>query len=643
MKQCRVIIKDEVNIKLEGLDIDTRRDIANKFTYMLPYARHVPSFKLGRWDGKKSFFSIGGSGYINQLDTILPIIEQHKYNINLLDQRQLFDIDFQHIDENYWASRGKVWPKDHQQADKPIVLRDYQYNVINLFLDNIQSIQDVSTGSGKCLDYHTFLDIVVGSDSPVSSMFNSSILSIQIGKLFDVAEQYKQHTFQHEECVDVSDMMLSVNTPNGYCKINHFVKKYNTPSLHITFENGIDVTCAEKHIFMSNNEQVYADTLKPGDCIDGKIELIVNKICKISNKTLYDIGVDYPHVYYDSDGILHHNTITTATLAHLCEPYGRTITIVPSKSLVLQTERDFKTVDLDVGVYFGDRKEIGYTHTIATWQSINVLFEKSNKDQLMVFKEFAENINTVICDECHASKANILHTILTKLFNHCPIRWGLTGTIPKEEWDKMSLLCGIGPVINRVSAKELQDKNVLAKLHINIIQTQDVQKFPSFHEEYKFLVTDKHRLTWLAEKIVSIAETGNTLVLVNRIATGEELEQLIPESSFVSGAVSAQNRKNEYESIDVSDNKVLIASYGVASVGINIVRVFNLVLIEPGKSFIRVIQSIGRGIRKAEDKDHVMVYDITSNCRFARRHLNERKKFYKEQEYPFTVEKIKIL
>jgi superfamily II DNA or RNA helicase len=83
-----------------------------------------------------------------------------------------------------------------------------------------------------------------------------------------------------------------------------------------------------------------------------------------------------------------------------------------------------------------------------------------------------------------------------------------------------------------------------------------------------------------------------------------------------------------------------VATYGVAAVGINIPRIFNLVLIEPGKSFVRVIQSIGRGIRKAEDKDHVQIYDITSSCKFAKRHLTQRKAFYKEANYPFDVEKL---
>ena len=88
-----------------------------------------------------------------------------------------------------------------------------------------------------------------------------------------------------------------------------------------------------------------------------------------------------------------------------------------------------------------------------------------------------------------------------------------------------------------------------------------------------------------------------------------------------------------------STNKIIIATYGVAAVGINIPRIFNLVLIEPGKSFVRVIQSIGRGIRKAEDKDFVQIWDVTSTCKFSKRHLTKRKQFYKEANYPFTVEK----
>ena len=145
----------------------------------------------------------------------------------------------------------------------------------------------------------------------------------------------------------------------------------------------------------------------------------------------------------------------------------------------------------------------------------------------------------------------------------------------------------------------------------------------------------------IAGVVLEVNKTGNTLVLVDRISAGTELLSRLGDNAvFVSGATKSKDRQDEYDEIATSTGKIIIATYGVAAVGINLPRIFNLVLLEPGKSFVRVIQSIGRGIRKAEDKDHVQIWDITSTCRFAKRHLNKRKAFYKEANYPFTVEKL---
>jgi superfamily II DNA or RNA helicase len=214
--------------------------------------------------------------------------------------------------------------------------------------------------------------------------------------------------------------------------------------------------------------------------------------------------------------------------------------------------------------------------------------------------------------------------------------------VPKEAWEFQGILASIGPVINQVSAHNLQEKGVLANLQINVLQTNDVQVFRSYQDEYSWLVTDPNRLDWISKQIKQVSLTGNTLVLINRIDTGKKLIDLIPEAVFVSGGMKLDDRKEEYDEIKTSDGKIILATYGVAAVGINIPRIFNLVLIEPGKSFIRVIQSIGRGIRKAEDKDHVEIWDITSTCKYAKRHLTERKKFYKEAKYPFTITKVNI-
>jgi superfamily II DNA or RNA helicase len=481
---CKIVIRDEVNIKIEGLPVEIRRKIANSLKYEVPYARHMPQYKLGRWDGCVTFFGLGGNGYLNHLEKILPILDQCDVLVDEIDdQRQKHDFSFSKIDENFWAEQGKVWPKGHPAAGQPIILRDYQLDVINGFMEAPQALQEVATGAGK--------------------------------------------------------------------------------------------------------------------------------------------------------------TIITATLSKLCEPYGRTIVIVPNKSLVVQTEEDYINCGLDVGVYFGERKELGRTHTIVTWQSLNVLDKKSkNYEDALSLAEFLEGVCCVIIDEVHQAKADVLKNLLTQNFANAPIRWGLTGTIPKVEYEFQSLYASIGPVINQVSAKQLQDKGVLSQCHVNIVQLVDIKEFSNYQEELKYLVTDTERINYIAGLCNAIKESGNTLILVDRIDAGRQLVEKIPNSVFINGDVKLTDRKEHYDEVRESDDKVIVATYGVAAVGINIPRIFNLVLLEPGKSFVRVIQSIGRGIRKAEDKDFVQIWDLTSTCKYAKRHLTERKKFYKEAQYPFTAEKV---
>jgi superfamily II DNA or RNA helicase len=334
-------------------------------------------------------------------------------------------------------------------------------------------------------------------------------------------------------------------------------------------------------------------------------------------------------------------TIMTAALSKSVEIYGRTIVIVPNKSLVVQTEADYINLGLDVGVYFGDRKEYNKTHTICTWQSLNNLLKNTRSgDTDISIKDFIEGVVCVMVDEVHMAKADALKSLLTGPFSQIPIRWGLTGTIPKAMYEQVSLLVSLGPVIGKLSAAELQEKGVLAQCHVNIVQMKDGVEFTNYQSELKHLLEDEKRLDKIAQLVDKIKDSGNTLVLVDRVNAGRELQSRLQDSVFISGETKLTERKEEYDEVKTSDTKVIIATYGVAAVGINIPRIFNLVLIEPGKSFVRVIQSIGRGIRKAEDKDHVEIWDITSDCRFAKRHLTQRKAYYKEAKYPFTIEKL---
>jgi superfamily II DNA or RNA helicase len=244
-------------------------------------------------------------------------------------------------------------------------------------------------------------------------------------------------------------------------------------------------------------------------------------------------------------------------------------------------------------------------------------------------------------DEVHMAKADALKSLLTGVMSRIPIRWGLTGTVPKEQFEFQSLHVSIGPVISRLAASELQEMGHLSNCHVNIVQLQDHVEYSNYQSELKYLLEESGRLDAMASVIARVNETGNTLVLVDRVAAGQELVKRLGERAvFVSGATKAKDRKEQYDEVADVNDKIIVATYGVAAVGINIPRIFNLVLVEPGKSFVRVIQSIGRGIRKAEDKDFVQIWDLTSTCKFAKRHLTKRKAFYKEAKYPFTQEKL---
>lgn len=492
MALAKLIIKDEVNVKIEGLELTDKKRLVDKFKYEVPGSRYLPAVRLGRWDGKVPFFNLGGTTFINLLSDILPYLDERGYGVEIDDLRDYSTVfEFSTVTEETFSH--VLWPKGHPVEGQPIVLRDYQIEIINRFLENPQCIQEVATGAGK--------------------------------------------------------------------------------------------------------------------------------------------------------------TLITAALSASVQSYGRSIVVVPSKDLVRQTEADYINMGLDVGVLFGDRKEYTKTHTICTWQSLNALLKNSKNYEADVhITEFIEGVVCVMIDEAHSAKADALKTLLSTVFARIPIRWGLTGTVPKEDYAFQALNCCIGPVVGKLSASELQEAGHLAQCHVNIVQLVDLVEYKDYQGELKYLTTNTDRIGYIARLIDKIKESGNTLILVDRIESGKllqtELSTLFsllsdkPDVTFISGNTKSKDRKDEYDEVANATNKVIIATYGVAAVGINIPRIFNLVLFEPGKSFVRVIQSIGRGIRKAQDKDHVEIWDITSTCKFAKRHLTKRKQFYKEANYPFSLEKV---
>ena len=150
MRTATIIIRDEVNIKIEGLELDARRSLVNAFKYDVPYARYLPAVRLGRWDGKVSYFQLGGSTYVNLLPEIIPILEKFNYDIDFDDQRDYSTtFEFAQVTEDSYSHIA--WPKGHPAAGQPMKLRDYQVEIINNFLTNPQCLQEVATGAGKTI------------------------------------------------------------------------------------------------------------------------------------------------------------------------------------------------------------------------------------------------------------------------------------------------------------------------------------------------------------------------------------------------------------------------------------------------------------------------------------------------------------
>lgn len=485
MQNCKLIVKDMVNIKFDGLDPIVRKELSDALRFTVPGAHFMPQVKLGRWDGTVSFCTGTSASYLNLLDRLLPVIDQHGYTVDLEDRRPIFDFQFPDVTEDLLADH--VWPEGHELAGEPIMLRDYQVEAIRTFLANLQSVQEISMGAGK--------------------------------------------------------------------------------------------------------------------------------------------------------------TIMCAALSWLCQRYGRSIIIVPSQSLVTQTEADYRALGLDVGVYYGKRKEWNHQHTICTWQALSMFATKTRRDEAEVpLDDFIKDVVCIMVDEAHTVKGSTLRELLTGSFAHLPIRWGLTGTIPPHEHERICLLAAIGPKVGEIKTSDLQELGVLADSKVDIIQlVDDHVEFKNYDDEHKFLLSDPCRLQQMAELIHLWSETGNTLVLVDRIEAGKNLQKLIPESVFISGETKDKVRTDEYKSVQWMNNKIIIATYGVLSIGVNIPRVFNVVFIEPGHSFIRVMQSLGRGLRKTKDKFVVQIFDLCSSLKFSKRHLSKRKLLYSAAKHPYTSQKVTYL
>ncbi|MBT9138148.1 MAG: hypothetical protein DDT31_00698 [Syntrophomonadaceae bacterium] len=433
--------------------------------------------------------------------------------------------------------------------------------------------------------------------------------------------------FELDREIDISSLDIFIDSPTGFVKALYAVIKIDNGLIMQVGESTL--SCAKRHIlFDGNGSEVFAKDLCAGDFVITKNGL--TKISCIKNtgvNVFYDLMVDAPHhSYYDANGLLHHNTLICAGLADLMtESNNRTLVIVPSADLVDQTVGTFRLCNLDVGIYSGAKKDIAHSIVIATWQALQ------NNPAVV------EDFQCIIVDEAHGASAKVIGELINNHGKNCAFRFGCTGTFPKPKVDQMTLRGAIGEILYEISASQLIEMGYLAQLEIEPVEIQEnvTEEFPDYGAERAFIYKNAARLDFIADLVIARAEQyGNTLVLVNSIKQGKALQKLIKNSVFLEGATDNEVRAEWYHMFEKADDLIVIATFGIASTGISIDRVFCEVLVDAGKGFIRAIQSIGRGLRKGRDKDRVHLVDVYSGLKWAKKHARERKKWYTQAQYP---------
>lgn len=327
--------------------------------------------------------------------------------------------------------------------------------------------------------------------------------------------------------------------------------------------------------------------------------------------------------------------------------------IVPTTSLVEQMNKDFEEYGFDVNsevhkIYSGKDKDTDKRVVVTTWQSIYKLGPK-----------WFEPYGCIFGDEVHGFKSKSLSSIMNKSI-YAEYRFGTTGTLDGTQVNKMVLEGLFGPVKRVTTTAKLQEKKQLAQLDIDILQLQYSKEIrdqfinATYQEEIDFIVSHEPRNKFIRNLTCSL--TGNTLVLFNLVDKhGKVLRDMIEEKLdkdrrlfYVSGETKTSDREAVRKIVEKQSDAVVLASLGTFSTGINIRNLHNIVFASPSKSQIRVLQSIGRGLRVSEDGRSTRLYDIADDLRssgkpnFTLRHSAERIRIYEEEHFPFKITVVEL-
>ena len=328
----------------------------------------------------------------------------------------------------------------------------------------------------------------------------------------------------------------------------------------------------------------------------------------------------------------------------------KVLIIVPTTSLVEQMNSDFKSYGYNEShlVYSGKDKNTHKRIMISTWQSIHRL----NID-------WFDQFGLVFGDECHGFKAKSLTSIMHKA-RQAKYRFGTTGTLDGSQTHELVLQGLFGKIFKVTTTRKLQDSDTLAQLNISMIMLNHSNEIKNnfskktYHEEIDYLINNTNRNSFISK--LASDQKGNTLVLFQFVEKhGKVLYDLINNRIdekrklfFVSGEVDTTDREAIRGIVEKQDNAIIVASLGTFSTGINIRNLHNIIFASPSKSQIRVLQSIGRGLRKSDNNVNTKLFDIADDIRskdktnYSYIHALERIKIYKKEKFNFKIHKVDL-
>ena len=319
---------------------------------------------------------------------------------------------------------------------------------------------------------------------------------------------------------------------------------------------------------------------------------------------------------------------------------NRSLIIVPTISLTAQFYNDLIEYGFDkerIGQVHAKSKEFHKEIVISTWQSLN-----NNLDKLPLF-------DCVLCDEVHMARAHDVKKILEKCVN-ANYRIGFTGTLPTSKLEMWNIKSFLGPVLKDYGAGELAERGYVSKCTVNSIQIDYHKEYEGDYSDIKDAVfNNPFRLKYL-ETIVKNVDS-NILVLVGKVEKeGHILKAYFDKSKqlkdkeivFLWGDTPVEEREFWRLECEKRKNIILIATYGILSVGVNIPSLKYILLASPFKSKIRVLQSIGRSLRIHEDKgDGSVIFDIVDNTKFLLDHGSKRIRYYDSEGFEVIETKIR--